>query len=224
MRRAHLVSLGLVLVSLATALALYAQLPDPVPTHWNLRGQPDGFMAKPLGAVLVPLIQLGVLALLAVLPLLSPRRFSIAPFVRVYARIEIAILLFLTLVNGVALTEAAGRPVVSLPRFLFGATGVLLMVLGNYLGKVTPNFFVGVRTPWTLASPEVWSRTHRLAGWLFVAGGLALLADGLIGPSLPLIFTVLSVVIVVPIAFSFLIYRRLAGTGHDDVPGHDDNS
>jgi uncharacterized membrane protein len=207
-------SLGLALVSLAIGLALYGHLPDPVPSHWNLHGQADGFTPKPLGAVFVPIIQLVVLGVLAALPFVSPRRFSMAPFVRVFARIEIAIMLFLTLVNGVTLSEAAGRPLVSLPRFFVSALGLLLLVLGNYLGKVTPNFFVGVRTPWTLASPEVWLRTHRLAGWLFVLGGLVLIGDGLIAPSVALLFAVLSVVVVIPIVFSFVMYKRLGDDGN----------
>ena len=91
--------------------------------------------------------------------------------------------------------------------------GLLLLVIGNYLGKVTRNFFVGIRTPWTLASDEVWLRTHRIGGWLFVAGGAVILIAGFIGPASALAVT-LSVIIAIALfltVYSYVVYRRVEG-------------
>ena len=89
--------------------------------------------------------------------------------------------------------------------------GLLFVVIGNFLGKVRKNFFIGIRTPWTLASDEVWSRTHRLGGWMFVAGGIVMIVGAFAGlPVLGVIAVVLAIALY-PVLHSFLLYRRLEG-------------
>lgn len=216
LRRAHLISLGLTMASFAIALALYSRLPDPVPTHWNLRGQVNGWTPKPWGAYALPLTQLGTLLFLILAPRLSPRGFSVARFGRAYAKIEVALMLFFTLMIAVGHGDAAGLHIVSMPHFVSVAVGLLFVILGNYFGKLTPNFYMGIRTPWTLASPEVWSRTHRLGGWLFVAGGLILAVSGLFHPSFVLFVIVLVTILVIPLVYSVVIYRTLDRNDHED--------
>ena len=92
------------------------------------------------------------------------------------------------------------------------AVGALLMVLGNYMGKLRKNFFIGIRTPWTLASDAVWERTHRLAGWLFVAAGLVMVASVLIGAPIWLPLGAIAAATLLPVAYSLWIYRRLDHT------------
>ena len=94
---------------------------------------------------------------------------------------------------------------------IFAGMGVLFIVIGNLLGKVTRNFFVGIRTPWTLASEEVWYRTHRLAGKLFVAAGLFMVVASLAGLRLWPLFVSLGVAALVPVVYSYVIYRRIEG-------------
>ena len=92
------------------------------------------------------------------------------------------------------------------------AVGVLLMVLGNYMGKLRRNFFMGIRTPWTLASEAVWERTHRMAGWLFVLGGAVMVVAALAGAVRGrLLLAVIVVVALVPVVYSYFVYRRLEG-------------
>ena len=98
---------------------------------------------------------------------------------------------------------------------IFVGIGLLLVLLGNYMGKLRKNFFIGVRTPWTLASDEVWARTHRLTGWLWAAAGLALAIDGLLGANVVVFLVVILVAILTPPIYSFLLYRRIEGFGPD---------
>jgi uncharacterized membrane protein len=221
LRRAHMIAAALCAGSFAAAASLYSRLPDPVPTHWNLRGEIDGWTPKPWGAFMLPLTQLGVLVLLALVPSLSPNGFRVDRFVRTYAKLELALITFLALITGFALAGACGWSSTGMPRLVCIGTGLLLVFIGNYLGKTTPNFFVGVRTPWTLASPEVWSRTHRLAGWLFVAGGAIIALDGALWPSLAVLMTVIAVVAIVPVAYSFIISRRIEADKPDGSETHD---
>jgi uncharacterized membrane protein len=200
----------LVVVSAAFATVLYPRLPDPVPTHWNASGAADGFTPKPWGAFLMPLVMAGVALLLAVLPRISPRGFALSPFARVYDVLQTAVVAFLAFVNAIALLTAAGVGL-SMERWIFAGTGLLLAVVGNFLGKITKNFFVGVRTPWTLASDEVWLRTHRLAGKLFVVAGFVVFASSVAGGSVPLLIAPIALAAIVSVVASFIFYRRIEG-------------
>jgi uncharacterized membrane protein len=92
------------------------------------------------------------------------------------------------------------------------AVGVLFMLLGNYMGKLRRNFFVGIRTPWTLASDAVWERTHRFGGRLFVLGGLAMVIVALVDPVPWLLLIVVLAVLLVAAGYSYFIHLQLEGS------------
>jgi len=172
----------LLLLSLILAQALlYPHLPDPMPIHWDGHGNVDGVLAKPWGAWLATLIFTPVIALMTVLPVVSPAQFPMQPFVRVYrwfVTVMAAFALWLVLLTDAI---AMGLPI-SLPQHIIAAVGVLYIVLGNWMGKITRNFFFGIRTPWTLADSTVWDRTHRLAGPLVMLAGLGAIGAALFSP------------------------------------------
>lgn len=204
--------LGFLLVAAAffAVTVQYSSLPDPMPTHWNAAGQVNGWMPKFWGAYFVPLLMAFLWLLFLVLPRISPRGFEMEPFLRAWGVLKVTVLA-LTLFIG-ALALRAARHGGELPQTpIFVAMGILFAVIGNLLGKVTRNFFVGIRTPWTLASEEVWYRTHRLAGKLFVVAGILIAAGALLG--LPIWSTIglLVVASLVPVVYSYVIYRRIEG-------------
>ena len=210
LNRGNLLSLSLVLLSFAAAAALYARLPEAMPTHWNLRGQADGFTPKPWGPFLLPLVMAGVWLLFLVLPRVSPQGYRIERFQNVFAIFQAATLALLFLVNTLVLLAGVGVPV-PMDRAIQAGVGLLLIVLGNFMGKITKNFFVGIRTPWTLASDEVWLRTHRLGGKLFVVAGGVVLVSGLFGGGPVPLAVAVAVAAGIPIVYSFVIYRRIEG-------------
>ncbi len=207
--------LGLLLVvAMFVAVAIqYPSLPDPMPTHWNAAGQVNGWMPKFWGAYLPPLLMAGMWLLFLVLPKISPRGFEMEPFLKAWGVLKVTILAVMAYIGVLVLRAARSGGELS-PTAIFVALGVLFAVIGNLLGKVTRNFFVGIRTPWTLASEEVWYRTHRLAGKLFVAAGLFTAAASLAGLRVWPLVASIAVASVVPIVYSYVIYRRLEG-----VPG-----
>ena len=210
-RPLNLPGIVLIAVSFALSALMYPRLPDPMPMHWDLLGNPDGEIARAWGAFLVPAVAAGVWLVLLVLPRLSPREFPMEPFARQWRAFEIAILGFLLFAQWLMLHAAASqRP---LPSRLFQVgLGVLLAALGNLFGKTTRNFFFGIRTPWTIASEEVWLRTHRFAGRLIVAtGGLVVLAAFFDLGSV-LILPAVVLVVLVSVVYSYVIYRRLGAT------------
>jgi uncharacterized membrane protein len=216
-KRDSLLNAALIVASFALTAALYSRLPAMVPTHWNARGQADGFTAKPLGAFLMPMVMLGTYLVLSVIPRISPRGFRVERFQRVFEILRSAILAFLFLINVLTLLAGVGVPV-PMDRAIFGGVGLLFVVIGNFMGKLTRNFFVGIRTPWTLASEEVWLRTHRLGGKLMVIAGVLIAVSGLFGGGVIPLLVGVGLAAVVPIVYSYVIYRRIEGHGPNDTP------
>lgn len=208
MRR--MIVLALIAAAFAATLVFWPQLPERVPIHFNMDGDVDGWTTKGVGLFLNPLLMLAIFALFEVLPHASPRGYEISANTRAYAAIELVTIAFMLAVQGFILATALGRrvPVGALAPF---AVGVLLVVIGNYLGKVSRNFFVGIRTPWTLANEDVWYRTHRLGGRLFVIAGLLVMIAAPFGgrAAVVMMLTVVGAVAAITIAYSWIIYRRL---------------
>jgi uncharacterized membrane protein len=214
MKLAHtlLISALFVLTLAAVFLWLYPKMPALVATHWNAQGQVDGY-AAPIRAVGVPIVLLVMLALLTVvLPAISPRRYEIKPFAAVFGLLMLATQAFVFVAALGVLLNAAGHHV-RMPLLAQLSIGGLMMVIGNYMGKLRKNFFVGIRTPWTLASDDVWARTHRLAGWLFVLAGVLAIGVAVAGAPLRATVAIVLVAALVPCAYSLVIYRRMEGRG-----------
>ena len=208
---------GFFIAVLATAFSVWAypRLPEVVTTHWNFRGEPNGTSSRLVAAGLLPLF-LAVLPLIfRALPKIDPKGENYAKFTDAYWLIANSVILFLAGVHVVVLLNALGTPV-DINLVIGLGVGLLLMVMGNYLGKVQPNWFMGVRTPWTLASEFVWRKTNRTAGWLFVLAGLIVAVSAFI-PSLPTV-TIMGVVIalaaLIPVVQSYVLWKREQGSAH----------
>lgn len=195
------------LAALYTAY-VYPTLPDQIPVHFNAMGEADRYDAKGSGAWLMIWIMAATGALFAVLPALSPKTKSIEPFRKTYDLLIYGIMAFLL---GIHIITLGAAQTAHLPPVAFG----LLMCaffgfLGNLLGKVTPNYYVGIRTPWTLESPENWERTHRFAARLSVVsaviGALIILAGGSILVALGIVISSL----ILPVGYSFWLFKQTA--------------
>lgn len=181
-----------------------------IPVHWDAHGNANGYGGKFEGLLLLPLMAVGIYALLLFLPRIDPGRANYAQFSGAYLVVRYAVLLLLAGIYAITLLAVKGYNF-NTSRLVFGAIGILFIVLGNVLGKVRPNWFVGVRTPWTLSSKRSWVRTHRLAGWLFALAGLIFLALALfdVGNALPwIIIGVVAVLTVVLVAYSYIEWRH----------------
>ena len=201
---------GMLVAALLASLIAYPQLPDRVATHWNMAGDVDGWMPKSVGAFAPLAIMLAATALFSVLPRISPKGFELAEATRAYRAILLALLLLLL---GLHLVTLAWNLGYRLPMGIAVSMllGVFFAILGNYLSKVPRNFFIGVRTPWTLADEDVWFRTHRLAARTFIGGGLGVAVLAPFAGERYALFLVIAGVIVaaiIPIIYSYAIYRK----------------
>lgn len=203
----------------ATVLA-WPYLPERVPLHWNVHGEVDGWGPRGLMMVLGPGAMLAELAIFALLPVLSPKRFEIESFARTYLRIMLAAVLAGGYITAVLLFAGVTGHV-DVSAALLGGVSVLLVFIGNLMGKVRRNFFVGIRTPWTLASERVWYATHRLAGKTIVATGIASFAAALWGGLADIVAWIALVLVgvLVPVAYSFAHYKALEREGGLEAPG-----
>lgn len=190
------------------AAVVWPSAPERIPVHWGPSGQPDAYGGKFEGLLLMPLLALGLYLLLLFLPRVDPRRANYERFEGAYKIIRLSVVAFLALLYGSVLLWVAGVELdfaVVVPVLVGG----LFIVMGNLLGKIRPNWFVGVKTPWTLTSRRSWVKTHRLAGWLFVLLGLAFLGMGLAGATWanPVIPAAVILCVVWLVAYSYLVWR-----------------
>lgn len=218
-----IVSIVLTVVALAASLILYPQMPDQIPTHWNIHGQIDGYGSKQWAAFLTPAIMVGLLLLFWAIPWLSPKHFEVDSFRATYWFIVAVMSAMMAFVHGLTLWAARAdqQDPVDITRLMLVGLLIMFALIGNVLGKVRRNFYVGVRTPWTIASERVWNDTHRLAGRLFVgAGVLGLLAVVLPLPLPAIIIAVIALIMgasLIPVVFSLVLYKRLEKRGLIDA-------
>jgi len=202
--------------ALAASFVVHPWLADQVPIHWNIQGQVDGYGAKSWAAFLMPGTMVGLALLFMALPWLSPRQFEVDSFRSTYGFIAFVVLCLMAYVHGLMLWSAA-MGAIDVTRALLA--GVLLMfgLMGNVMGKVRRNFWVGVRTPWTLSNERVWNDTHRLAARSFVAAaaiGLAIIVLPLpLAAASIVVFALIMAAAIGPALYSLVHYKGLARRG-----------
>lgn len=213
MRIRPLIIVGAVIVVAMLLMSAWAwfQIPDDaqIPVHWGPSGEADAFGPKWLGLVGLPLIAIGVLAVLSLIPRIEPRREHLERSSTAYNAIGIAVLGLMAAIHGFAVLAAVGSAA-NIAPVVGGGVGVLFIVIGNFLGKTRSNWFFGIRTPWTLSSERAWSRTHRLGGYLFIALGVAMLVAAFLLPPEAFIWIVLIGVVGLVgglFAYSYLVWR-----------------
>ena len=205
-------SIALGVAVLAASAIVYPSLPARVPIHWNVRGEVDGFGSRAFGAFFFPGVILILIGVFAVLPKLTPRSMPIATFGPTYAYIVLLTTALFSYIHVLAIAAAMGHAP-DFPRALLGGMFLFFALMGNVLGKVTRNPYVGIKVPWTLASDAVWNATHRLAAWLFVASGvigLILVAARAPSWTMPIPLVLASIA---PVVYSYVLSRKLKASG-----------
>ena len=195
-------------------------MPEMVPVHWNVEGKGDNYVPRERVLPYL-LIAPGVMALMVfltmALPWLSPKQFSIERFRATYDYIMALIVGLFGYVQITLLLASIESPV-DTTRLLVGGIFLFFAALGNVLGKVRRNFYVGIRTPWTIASEQVWNQTHRVAAWLYVPLGLIGFAAVVLGVNLIVVFVVFLFGVLFPVPYSLYLYKRLEREGKLNSP------
>ena len=209
-RISYLVALAFVIVSFVVSVYFYPHMPDQIASHWNASGNANGSMPKLWGLFLVPTLTAGLFVLFAAIPRIDPLRENIAEFREYYDLFVVLFVVFMVYIQVLIILWNLGY------RFDFTvvlspAIGVLYYFVGALMSRVERNWFIGVRTPWTLSDDEVWEKTHTRAGPLFkIAGIIAVL--GALVPRYA-IYLMVGPVILVAIyltLYSYVEYQRVA--------------
>ena len=199
-----------VAASIAYSLYMAGHLPAVVPTHWGLNGKPDAYGAVATNLWLMPGMEAFIVVLTLLLPVLSPKRYEVTRFAKTYAYTMLLVTVMMAALHFVILGASAGGKL-DIGRAITTILFAFFMLLGNVLGKVKQNFFVGIRTPWTLADGRVWDATHREAGHLWLVGGLVGTFLGLAGVPAMILMPIFLALALMPVVRSYFIYRRIAG-------------
>lgn len=171
------------LIAAATIVsaAIYSRLPERIPTHWNMSGEIDGWSSRFWGAWMMPLMMAVIWPVMRLIPHIDPRRVNYVKFSGMYEALIIATMAFMLAMHLLLLAAATGSRV-PVSRTVIGAIGAFFVVIGVLLPRAHPNWFVGIRTPWTLSSDLAWERTHKVGGLLFIATGALTMLTTLLAP------------------------------------------
>ena len=188
------ISIILIIIGTLAGVLILNRLPDQVASHWGANDQVNGYMPRLLGVFMMPLVTVFMLILFLVIPNIDPLKANIAQFRETFNTFIVLMIAFMIYVHALTLIWNLGYTSFRMSAAMLPAMGLLFIFMGQLVSKAKRNFFIGIRTPWTLSSDTVWDKTHQVGGKLFVASGvLALL--GAFFPDAAIFF------IIVPLTF-----------------------
>lgn len=189
---------------------IYPSLPTEVPIHWNAKGEIDGWGRK-TNLWLIPALTVGLVYLIfLIIPKIDPKK-QLQNMGSKFYQLKFVFMLFMSALSLFILysTQQQG---ISNPNTLGLIIGLLFAAIGNYLPSVKSNYFIGIRTPWTLENEVVWKKTHRMAGRIWLIGGLLLIGLSLILPAITFIYVILGISLplaLIPLVYSYIIYKKV---------------
>ena len=195
----------LCLVPMALGLALYARLPEQLPTHWDWQGNVNGYMSKPAVVLGLPLFFTAMNGLMHFSLRADPKRANIIGNIRVLIRWTMPVLSLIILPY--TYLWALGWQQIPMEKLIPVLVGLLIMGLGNYLPKCRQNYTSGIKLPWTLYDEDNWNRTHRMAGRLWMVGGLGIMVSAFWGGGTLLLAVILAITLI-PGIYSYCLYRK----------------
>ena len=197
-----------IVITFILTIAIYPAIPDLVVSHWNAAGQPDGYMSKFWGLFLIPLIMTGFVALFAVLPRIDPYKKNYEKFRNYYEGFILVFVFFMLAIQVQIILWSLGHQIS--PNLTFPVLiGILFIYIGFMLGHAEQNWFVGIRTPWTLSSKMVWKKTHEIGGKLFIIAGVISFTGIVAGPyALWFVLVPVLAVAVFTVLYSYIEYQK----------------
>ncbi len=209
MRKSNIASLSVIMLQFLVGIYFYRLLPEQMAIHWNFRGVADGYCSKFLGLFLLPLISVCSSFMFLGIPRIDPLKYNIERFRKHYEGLVFALLLLMLYLDCFVISWNLGLRF-SMFQVLAPALGILFYYLGVVMENAKRNWFVGIRTPWTLSNEKVWDKTHRLGGRLFKIIGVLVAILGFVFEQCA-VFLILSLVLICVVyttVYSYFEYRR----------------
>ena len=192
---------------------IWNSLPAIVPLHWNMAGEIDRYGNRSELIIIPFILPFLTYLIFLIVPYIDPKR-QIEKMGKKYHQLK-TIFVFLTSLLAIYILYATSVSKLGSTKLLFFGIGMLITVLGNYMQSIKPNYFIGIRTPWTLENNEVWKYTHRLAGKLWVIGGLFISVFTLIlsqGLFTWLFIFIMIVITLIPLIYSYIKFKEIENT------------
>ena len=202
------ITILLIAASVLIGLYAYPQLPERVASHWNAAGEVDGYMSRFWGVFILPIILVAMYLLLIFLPRIDPFKKNIESFKQYYNGIILTIIVFLFYVYILSIAANLGWEF-NMTLAIIPMMAIFIFVLGALLKKTKRNWFMGIRTPWTLSSDSVWDKTHLLGSKLFMMAGVITIF-GIFFPKYTLYLGIFPLIIaaVVTIIYSYIFFQQ----------------
>lgn len=202
--------LSLIAIAVTAGAVLWNQLPDQMASHWNANDEVDGTISKFWGVLMMPLVTLGMFGLFIFLPNIDPLKANIAQFRGVFNLFILFITVFMLYIHTLTIVWSLGYQNFKMSAAMLPFLGVLFIFVGYLLRQAKRNFFIGIRTPWTLSSDSVWDKTHQLGSVLFMASGVLSIAGSFFGgmTAFWMLFVPLIGSTLVLVVYSYLLYRN----------------
>jgi len=208
MRKSEITIVIIIALSFILALALMPQMPEKMASHWDLQGRVNGYMPRFWALFLMPMVSLFIFLLFLLVPKIDPLKENIKKFRKYFDSFIVLIIIFLLYVYLLSIAWNLGYRF-DMGRLIVPATGLLFYYVGVLLSKAKRNWFIGVRTPWTLSSEKVWDRTNKAGAKLFkVSGLIAFLAIVWPKAALYIIFLPLVLTAVFLVFYSYFLFQK----------------
>jgi uncharacterized membrane protein len=209
-RTTIIISVIAILAATVASAAIYPRLPEMAASHWNAAGQVDGYMPRFWAAFLMPLVSIGLLLLFLAIPAIDPLKANIAKFRSYYNAFIALIIVFMLFIHAITLAWNLGYDQFNIGNAIIPAVGLILIFAGVITMKAKRNFFIGIRTPWTLSNDTVWEETHKLGGKLFIAAGIITMLSVFLGErGIWIMLPAALLAGLVPVVYSYIVWRRI---------------
>lgn len=207
--KSEIIPILTVIAGIIFGIYFYFTLPDVVASHWNFKGEVDGYSSKLFTVVFFPIMFIGLYLMFYFLPYFDPKKERYQEFKNIYHIFKTIILFFLlSIFIIVGLTNLGYN--INIGKIIPALIGILFIIIGKYMEKIKPNWFLGIRTPWTLSSETVWKKTHRFGSWVFIALGIILLLTPLFPEKISFTIFIISTMTLILSLFiySLIIYTK----------------
>jgi len=211
-RLTTIIVIVLIIGATLTGALLWNQLPDPMASHWDVNDQVNGYMSRFWGVYLMPLVTIGMFLIFLIIPNIDPLKANIAQFRETFNLFIAFMVGFMVYIHVLTLRWNLGYTNLGISKAMLPAMGLLFFIIGSMLRKAKRNWFIGIRTPWTLSSDYVWNEIHRIGGVLFMVSGVIAVIGGFFGGTVafwsiivPVFGTSIFLVI-----YSYVVYQKEA--------------
>lgn len=188
---------------------IWNQLPEKVPMHWNIKGEIDRYGEK-MELIIIPiLLPLLVYIIFLVVPKIDPKN-KLNNMGNKLQTIKVLLTTFMAILALFIIYSAKNQSFAN-PNYIILLIGVLYIILGNYFKTIKANYFIGIRTPWTLENETVWKKTHKLGGKLWFVGGIIIVLTSLIldkEPNVTVFLIITGIITIIPIVYSYIIFKN----------------